>query len=94
VGNDVLVGGGSADTFVFAKGYGHDTITDFKVLTDKLAISGFEERPQLTVTNIGFELDFSNGDLLSINIEESEQQRSVFRPATYHWVDNLPDIFS
>ncbi len=33
-GNDLLVGGDQAETFVFADGFGQDTITDFDALFD------------------------------------------------------------
>ncbi len=39
-GIDVLTGGYGADTFVLASAQGTDTITDFQVGTDKLALSG------------------------------------------------------
>ncbi|WP_137157279.1 hypothetical protein [Rhizobium sp. FKL33] len=44
-GNDVLVGGAGKDTFVFAKGDGKDTITDFSAKgkeQDKLSLTGFK----------------------------------------------------
>ena len=38
-GDDSLTGGGEADTFVFAGGYGNDTITDFADGTDLIDLS-------------------------------------------------------
>jgi Ca2+-binding RTX toxin-like protein len=41
-GTDVLTGGGGADTFVFATGGGHDTITDFSSAQhDRIDVSGW-----------------------------------------------------
>ncbi|MEP2785141.1 MAG: calcium-binding protein [Pseudoruegeria sp.] len=37
-GNDLLTGGGAADKFVFKKGYGKDTITDFKDNVDTIRL--------------------------------------------------------
>jgi Ca2+-binding RTX toxin-like protein len=39
-GNDRLTGHQGADTFVFADGFGRDTITDFELGEDKIHISG------------------------------------------------------
>ncbi len=38
-GSDVLIGGSNADTFVFAKGFGPDTINDFSVDQDTLQLN-------------------------------------------------------
>ncbi|GAA4178737.1 M10 family metallopeptidase [Shinella granuli] len=40
-GNDVLTGGAGADDFVFKKGYGHDTITDFKDNVDDIDLRSY-----------------------------------------------------
>ena len=37
-GNDVLIAGSGNDTFVFQANFGHDTISNFKVDTDVIAI--------------------------------------------------------
>ena len=39
--DDILMGGGGADTFVFEPGNGRDTITDFTVDTDKIDLTAF-----------------------------------------------------
>ncbi|MDR6756077.1 Ca2+-binding RTX toxin-like protein [Mycoplana sp. BE70] len=40
-GNDTLTGGGGADVFVFAKGYGKDTITDFQNNIDDIDLRSY-----------------------------------------------------
>ena len=37
-GNDLLIAGSGNDTFVFQANFGHDTISNFKVDTDVIAI--------------------------------------------------------
>ncbi|MEA5627548.1 choice-of-anchor D domain-containing protein [Nostoc sp. UHCC 0251] len=52
-GNDVLTGGYGADTFVLALGEGTDSITDFAVGTDKIALSGGLQFGQLLIQQQG-----------------------------------------
>ena len=81
-GGDFLVGGAGADTFVYAKGYGAVTISDFdqgdgifnQAEADQLQLSGFTGQP--TITNVGGNTieDFGNGDvltLLNVNLQPS-----------------------
>ena len=81
-GGDLLVGGTGADTFVYAKGYGALTISDFdqgggifnQAEGDQLQLIGFTGQP--TVTNVGGNTieDFGNGDvltLLNVNVQPS-----------------------
>ena len=81
-GGDVLIGGSGADTFVYAKGYGATTISDFdqgdgafnQAEGDQLQLSGFTGQP--TITNVGGNTieDFGNGDvltLLNVNLQPS-----------------------
>ncbi|MFS4579912.1 calcium-binding protein [Phaeobacter sp. C3_T13_0] len=49
-GNDRLTGGSDIDTFVFARGFGHDTITDFKLGEDLLQIL----RGASAISDLGF----------------------------------------
>jgi Ca2+-binding RTX toxin-like protein len=49
LGSDTLTGGLGADVFVFASGEGIDTITDFKLGTDKIGLTG-----GLTFGNLSF----------------------------------------
>jgi len=67
LGNDVLTGGYGADTFVLASGQGTDSITDFKVGEDKLALSGGLKFGQLLIQQQGSQtsiVDSSNNQVL------------------------------
>ena len=66
VGDDLLTGGHGPDTFVFRPGYGHDTITDFRLFEDRLDISGFDALPDVVLTQSGVDLDFGGADVLTI----------------------------
>ena len=93
IDNDVLVGGGGADTFVFAKGYGHDTISDFSFLVDTLKFSGFDEGPVTTRTSAGFDLDFGDGDVLSVNVVLPHWfgAQGWFGRVADRWLDSMLD---
>lgn len=52
-GKDVLTGGYNVDTFVLTSGQGTDSISDFKVGTDKLALSGGLKFGQLLIQQEG-----------------------------------------
>ncbi|MBW4453103.1 MAG: choice-of-anchor D domain-containing protein [Nostoc indistinguendum CM1-VF10] len=67
-GNDVLTGSYGADTFVLASGQDTDTITDFQVGTDKLALSGGLLFGQLLIQQQGtqaFIMDSSDNQVLA-----------------------------
>jgi Ca2+-binding RTX toxin-like protein len=49
LGSDTLTGGNGQDIFVFASGEGIDTITDFKLGTDQIGLTG-----GLTFGNLSF----------------------------------------
>lgn len=51
---DTLAGGGGADTFVFATGFGRDTVTDFSASDDTVAIdvAGIDSFAQLSMTEV------------------------------------------
>ena len=67
-GNDLLTGGTGKDTFVFAKGSGVDTITDFsKVDHDVIDISGYLKAGyKATLVDVGADvkISFSTGDAI------------------------------
>jgi Ca2+-binding RTX toxin-like protein len=65
-GDDALTGGAGRDTFVFAPGYGADTIADFERRFDKLDLSAFDFDPVRTVTAQTATYDFGNGDVLTV----------------------------
>jgi Ca2+-binding RTX toxin-like protein len=67
-GIDVLTGGYGADTFVLALGEGTDSITDFAVGTDKIALSGGLQFGQLLIQQQGsqaFIMNSSDNQLLA-----------------------------
>ncbi|KAA3511265.1 family 16 glycosylhydrolase [Agrobacterium vitis] len=66
-GNDVLIGGGGADTFVFSSGNGSDRITDFSsddtVRLQNYDFSDFTEvQSHMTQTGSDVSLDLGNGE--------------------------------
>ncbi|MCC5656608.1 hypothetical protein LC608_06360 [Nostoc sp. XA010] len=67
-GKDVLTGGYGADTFVLALGEGTDSITDFEIGKDKLALSGSLKFGQLLIQQQGsqtFIMDSSDNQVLA-----------------------------
>jgi parallel beta-helix repeat protein len=65
-GNDLLTGGAGADRFVFAPGFGHDTVTDFGAggeadVLDLSAATGISQ-PQISETNAGVTVTLASGD--------------------------------
>ncbi len=67
-GNDVLIGDYGVDTFVLASGEGTDLFVDFKVGTDKIALSGGLQFGQLLIQQKGsqaFILDSSDNQVLA-----------------------------
>ncbi|MCC5643848.1 choice-of-anchor D domain-containing protein [Nostoc sp. CHAB 5824] len=67
-GKDVLTGGYGTDTFVLALGEGTDSITDFEVGKDKLALSGGLKFGQLLIEQQGsqsFIMDSSDNQVLA-----------------------------
>ncbi|MDZ8225613.1 choice-of-anchor D domain-containing protein [Nostoc sp. ChiVER01] len=67
-GNDVLTGGYGADTFVFASGDGTDSITDFEIGKDRIALSGGLKFGQLLIQQQGsqtFIMDSSDNQVLA-----------------------------
>jgi Ca2+-binding RTX toxin-like protein len=72
-GADTLTGGAGNDTFVYATGYGNDTITDFTKVADQIDLSGTSVADYaalqllMTETAQGVVIDFGGGDTLTIN---------------------------
>ncbi|BBD69223.1 hemolysin-type calcium-binding region [Nostoc commune NIES-4072] len=67
-GKDILTGGYGADTFVLALGEGTDSITDFEIGKDKLALSGGLKFGQLLIQqqgSIAFIMDSSDNQVLA-----------------------------
>ncbi|MFB8791963.1 MAG: Calx-beta domain-containing protein [Potamolinea sp.] len=52
-GNDILTGGTGFDTFVIAKGEGTDTIRDFQIGQDYIALTGGLTFASLSITQLG-----------------------------------------
>ncbi len=68
LGNDILTGGTGADVFVFAKGFGQDTITDFWSgvgRTDRVQLIGTDLRNYADV--LSHAVESSAGVVLSVN---------------------------
>ena len=72
-GNDTLTGGGNADTYVYADGYGADTITDFnRGQGDKIDLTGLAGvfgigDLNLSASGGGTLITFSPGNTLQVN---------------------------
>lgn len=56
-GNDTLTGGSGADVFVFAKGYGRDTVTDFKNKVDHIDLRSYDFASASSVLNKAVQVD-------------------------------------
>ncbi|MFZ5689766.1 MAG: type I secretion C-terminal target domain-containing protein [Pseudomonadota bacterium] len=74
-GTDTLTGGGGTDTFVFADGFGFDTITDFnQAQADKIDLTGVTTVTDFaTLQNLATQsgantvIDFGSGNVLTLN---------------------------
>jgi Ca2+-binding RTX toxin-like protein len=69
VGDDLLTGGAGRDTFVFAPGYGADTVADFDRRFDSLDMSAFGFAPSETRIDATIVLYFGGGDVLTLNLK-------------------------
>jgi serralysin len=56
-GNDTLTGGAGADDFVFSKGYGRDTITDFQNNVDDLDLRSYKFSSVSAVLSKAFQVN-------------------------------------
>ncbi|ORE92065.1 hemolysin-type calcium-binding protein [Aurantimonas sp. 22II-16-19i] len=90
-GNDQLTGGTNADTFVFANGFGNDTITDFEALNnferidlrDVTAITGFADLAASHLSQSGANAVIADGagntiTLAGVNIADLDANDFVF----------------
>jgi Ca2+-binding RTX toxin-like protein len=69
LGDDRLTGGSGADVFVFAKGDGHDTITDFGVGADVLNLSTYLSAgytPTLVLSGSDTLVQFTTGEYVRL----------------------------
>lgn len=66
-GNDQLTGGAGNDTFVFARGFGNDVVTDFNAATDTLQFQGYA-RGSMHLTQVGANvvIDFGGADSITL----------------------------
>lgn len=82
-GKDMLVGGAGNDVFVFAKGYGNDTIRDFDAdggdgFQDQIDAE-FGEIRMVTQSGKNTVINFGDGDVLTLlNIKPSQIDESDF----------------
>jgi hypothetical protein len=68
-GRDTLTGGAGADVFIFRNGSGHDTITDFTGLVDKIVfdIDGMTiDDLTMTDTPNGLQIAYGPGDVITL----------------------------
>jgi len=81
-GNDILFGGAGADTFLFEKGFGHDTIKDFSAagsqhdivdLSDLAGITGFADLMKHHVTTDHGDLTIHAGHGNQITLEDTSR---------------------
>ncbi len=69
-GRDTMVGGGGADVFVFASGYGQDDVLDFESGVDQVELQGFAPGDYTTnFTGYSTVLTFNTGDQLTLYTE-------------------------
>jgi Ca2+-binding RTX toxin-like protein len=73
-GVDLLTGGTGNDTFVYATGFGADTVADYAVVADQFDLSGTSVANyaalQALMTQVSanvVRIDFGGGDTLTIN---------------------------
>ncbi|MBL0373110.1 hypothetical protein JJB09_13830 [Rhizobium sp. KVB221] len=85
-GNDILAGGAGADTFVFAKGSGQDTIMDFEKGHDRIDLRGWDDVSSFAdlkahhLTTVGNDLLISaTGDTLILkNFDKADLHAADF----------------
>ncbi len=67
-GNDLLGGGHGRDVFVFDRGYGHDTISDFQFFQDTIEFNSLGAPIDIDISRSGITLDFGGGDVLDLQL--------------------------
>ena len=85
-GNDMLTGGAGADDFVFAKGYGKDTITDFQNGIDDIDLRSYKFSPSKVLsmakqvgTDVHITLSSKDGDSIILkNFQKASLDASDF----------------
>jgi Ca2+-binding RTX toxin-like protein len=74
-GNDLLTGGSGHDTFQFASGDGHDTITDFDAARDTIELSGIDKDNITITTQHGSTIiDMGNGNSITLEGRQYSEQ--------------------
>ncbi len=74
-GSDVLIGGGGSDRFIFDRGNGRDTITDFQQGRDKIVVSGGANTfADLQITQIGADVRILIGNT-RVTVEDDQSAK-------------------
>ena len=74
-GNDRLTGGGGHDTFVFATGFGRDTITDFDLVNDKIdwsALSAQHMAPKMQDSGANVIVSFGSDNITLLGLHAAD----------------------
>ena len=75
-GNDTLLGNGGQNTFKFLSGFGHDTINDFVVLSDKIDLTGLGITSANFASHVSIVAAAGGGALL--NVDGTAQSIKLF----------------
>ena len=86
--DDMMSGGGGADTFMFWEGHGNDTITDFNIADDKIDLAWFDNaitwselQAEMTDQNGSTVIDLSQwggGTITIQNVDPSDLTAAMF----------------
>ncbi|MAM13005.1 MAG: hypothetical protein CML23_21655 [Rhizobiaceae bacterium] len=85
-GNDKLYGGSGADTFVFDKGFGHDTIFDFSQSEDRIDLSQVAELDSWSelVNHLGYDTDVEGLGYCAVITDGSGNEIDIALAAGQH----------